>query len=72
MRRISGLPVTSPERSMVDSLEAGSQPEQIELAIRQALDRGLTTPRRLRSAVEGRPSRVRGLIERTAAPLDEP
>jgi predicted transcriptional regulator of viral defense system len=64
MRTVQGVPVTTPERSIVDSLEAGTQPEQIEMAIRQALERGLTTPRRLRAAAEGRSSRLRGFIER--------
>ncbi len=62
-RRIHGVPVTTPERSIVDSLEAGAQPEQIELAVRQALERGLTTARRLREAASGRSPRVRGFIE---------
>jgi predicted transcriptional regulator of viral defense system len=64
LRTIDGVPVTSPERTLVDSLEDGSPPEQIELGIRQALDRGLTTPRRLREVAEGRSARVRVLIER--------
>jgi predicted transcriptional regulator of viral defense system len=64
IRRIAGVLVTSPERTIVDSLEGGTQPEQIELAVRQALERGLTTPRRLRAAAAGRPSRVRTFIDR--------
>lgn len=64
VREIVGLPVTSPERTIVDALEAGAQPEQIEMAVRQALERGLTTPRRLRAAVSTRPARVRKFIER--------
>jgi predicted transcriptional regulator of viral defense system len=63
-RRVVGVVVTSPERSIVDSLEAGTQLEQIELAVSQALERSLTTPRRLRAAAAGRPSRVRAFIER--------
>lgn len=59
-----GVPTTSPERSIVDSLEAGTQPEQVELAIRQALNRGLTTPRRLRVAAADRPDRARRFVER--------
>ncbi len=55
---------TSPERTIVDSLEAGTQLEQIELAVGQALERGLTTPRRLRTAAAGRPERVRTFIDR--------
>jgi predicted transcriptional regulator of viral defense system len=64
VRSIAGLPVTNPERSIVDALEVGAQPEQIDLAVRQALDRGLTTPRRLRAAASSRSERVRELIER--------
>jgi predicted transcriptional regulator of viral defense system len=64
VREIAGLPVTSPERTIVDSLEAGAQPEQIEMAVHQALERGLTTPRRLRAAASTRPARVRKFIER--------
>jgi len=63
-RRVDGVLATSPERTIVDSLEAGTKPEQIELAIRQALERGLTTPRRLRAAAANRPNRVRSLIDR--------
>jgi len=63
-RRVAGVLATNPDRTVVDSLEAGTQLEQIELAVRQALDRGLTTPRRLRAAAAGRPGRVRTFIER--------
>lgn len=64
IRRVAGVLVTSPERTIVDSLESGTQLEQIELAVRQALDRGLMTPRRLRATAAGRPSRVRAFIDR--------
>jgi predicted transcriptional regulator of viral defense system len=67
VRLIMGVPVTSPERTIVDSLRAGTQPEQIELAVRQALARGLTTPGRLQAALAGSPARVSDLIERTLA-----
>jgi len=66
-RRVHGVPVTTSERSIVDSLEAGAQPEQIEMAIRQALERGLTTRRRLREAAAGRSARVRGFVEAALA-----
>lgn len=62
IRDIAGLPVTSPERTIVDALEAGAQPEQIELAVSQALARGLTTPRRLRVAASTRPARTHRFI----------
>jgi predicted transcriptional regulator of viral defense system len=63
-RRVDGVLATSPERTIVDSLEAGTQPEQIELAVRQALERGLTTPRRLRTAATNRAARVQRFIDR--------
>jgi len=69
-RLIMGMPVTSPERTIVDSLQAGTQPEQIELAVHQALDRGLTTPTRLKAALTGRPARVGGLVERAIAGVE--
>jgi predicted transcriptional regulator of viral defense system len=76
IRRFAGVPVTSPERSIVDSLEAGTQPDQIEFAIRQALQRGLTTSGRLRAAAAGRPTRVRAFVDRLVAerraPRDRP
>src|SRR6266511_67996 len=63
-RRLNGVLATNPERTIVDSLESGTQPEQIELAVRQALERGLTTRGRLRAAAAGHPSRVRAFIDR--------
>jgi predicted transcriptional regulator of viral defense system len=65
--RVRGLPVTGIERSILDSFESGAQPEQIELAIHQALERGLTTPSRLRRSAARRPKRVRQFVERTEA-----
>jgi len=67
IRRVAGVLATSPERTIIDSLEAGTQPEQVELAVRQALERGLTTTRRLRAAAAGRPIRVRALVDRLLA-----
>ena len=64
IRRVDGLPVTSPERSLADALDDGAQPEQIELAVRQALERALTTPGRLREEVAERPARIRDLFNR--------
>lgn len=62
-----GIPVTTPERTIVDAAQAGTQPEQIEMAARQALDRGLTTPRRLRAAAESSSTRVRRLVDQAIA-----
>ena len=55
VRETSGVRATSPERTVVDCIDGGTQPEQVELAIRQALDRGLTTPRRLTVAAATSP-----------------
>jgi predicted transcriptional regulator of viral defense system len=66
IRPLQGVPVTTPERTIVDSLQTGTQPEQIELAVHQALDRELTTPRRLRAAAAERPTRVRSLVDAMA------
>lgn len=63
-----GLRVTSPARSIVDAAESGTAPEQVVLAARQAIERGLTTPGQLRNATSGRGSRVERLIRRA---LDE-
>jgi predicted transcriptional regulator of viral defense system len=64
VQSVAGLPVTDPARSIVDSLESGAQPEQIEMAIHQALGRGLTTPRRLQVVARSRPERVGGFVAR--------
>lgn len=67
VRQVEGVPVTSPERTLVDCLAAGSQPDQVEAAIGQALRRGLTTPRRLREAARDRSARVRHGVNRALA-----
>jgi len=67
LRVLEGVTVTSLERTIIDSLEAGTQPDQIELAVDQALVRGMTTPRRLRAAAAGRTSRAQDFIDRVAA-----
>jgi len=63
VRELNGLPVTSPERTIVDSLEAGTQLEQVELATRQGLNRALTTAPRLREATSERSARARSFID---------
>ena len=65
IRVMHGVPVTAPARTIVDALDAGSPQEQVELAIRQALARGLTTPRRLRDAARTRSRRVRAIVDAT-------
>jgi len=58
-----GMRLTRPARTIADVAEAGLAPEQVVRAARQAIDRGLTTPGRLRGAVLGRGRRVERLIE---------
>jgi predicted transcriptional regulator of viral defense system len=57
-----GMSVTSAARSILDAAEAGTSPEQIEMAVAQAVDRGLATPRRLREDAAERGKRVEDLI----------
>lgn len=61
---LHGLPVTTPARTIADAFETGTQPDQLELAVRQALARGITTPRRLRVAAAARPATTRSFIAR--------
>ncbi len=42
-----GIRLTAPARSIIDAASAGTAPDQIESAVRQALDEGLVTPRSL-------------------------
>ena len=61
-----GIRVTDPERSILDAAGAGTAPEQIEMAVRQALHRGQTTRRLLLARVDRRGGRVANLIRRSA------
>ena len=63
-----GLPVTSPARSIVDAAEAGTGPEQVVKAAREAVERGLATKTQLLTEAQGRGGRVERLIQRA---LDE-
>ncbi len=60
-----GITVTSPERSIVDAATAGTAPEQIEAAVIEALQAGLTTEDRLRSTALRSSRRVAAVIERS-------
>jgi len=65
-----GIRVTSPARSIVDAADTGTGPEQVTTAVRQAIERGLTTPSQLRAAARGRGSRVERLIDRSLEGVD--
>ena len=60
-----GMKVTSPSRTILDCAEAGIEPEQIELAVRQAVIRGQVTAEALRADAAGRSSRVVRLVTQT-------
>ncbi|MHB8492631.1 MAG: type IV toxin-antitoxin system AbiEi family antitoxin domain-containing protein [Solirubrobacteraceae bacterium] len=62
--RRAGVPVTAPARAIADAAFAGSAPEQIEMAVAEALGRALTTPRLLRAAAAKRGRRTSALVER--------
>jgi predicted transcriptional regulator of viral defense system len=65
-RTVLSVPVTSVERTFADVLRGRGWTEQMELAVRQAVERGLTTRRRLDAAL---PAKWRKRVE-TA--LEEP
>jgi predicted transcriptional regulator of viral defense system len=58
-----GLPLTAPARTLVD-VAGELQPEQLEMALRQALGRGLLTARELEEEARrrGRPDAVSGAL----------
>jgi predicted transcriptional regulator of viral defense system len=58
-----GMRLTGPARTIVDVADTGGAPEQVVRAAQQAIDRGLTTPSRLREAAHGRGRRVDQLVE---------
>ena len=57
-----GMRVMSVARTIADAAEAGTSPEQIEMAVRQALLQGLTSRKRLEQAISNRSRRVQNLI----------
>ena len=60
--RHEGMRVTSPARTIIDAADIGVGPEQIEMAVAQALRRGLVTRDELDRQVRNRSTRVRNLI----------
>ena len=61
-----GMRVTAPARSILDAAGAGVAPEQIELAVRQALVEGLVTGDDLVAQAERRTRRVARLVRQVA------
>lgn len=61
-----GIRVTDPVRSILDAASAGTAPEQIAMAARQALNEGLTTRRSLLARADRRGGRVADLVRHSA------
>jgi predicted transcriptional regulator of viral defense system len=61
-----GIRATDPVRSLLDAAGTGTAPEQIEMAVRQALNEGLTTRRSLFARADRRGGRIANLIRRSA------
>ena len=57
-----GIRVTAAVPSIIDAARAGTAPEQIEAAIRQALERGMATKSQLLRAAKTRGGRVERLV----------
>jgi predicted transcriptional regulator of viral defense system len=60
----AGMRVTAPARTILDAATTGTQPDQIERAVVEAIQRGLLAPEHLRAAARGRGGRVARLIDR--------
>ena len=57
-----GMRVTSIARTIADAADWGTGPEQIEMAVRQALGQGMTSPKRLEAAISDHSRRVQNLV----------
>jgi predicted transcriptional regulator of viral defense system len=60
-----GIRASAPSRSIIDAASSGTAPEQIQMAIRQALEQGRTTPRQLTDLAERHGGQVAALVRRT-------
>jgi predicted transcriptional regulator of viral defense system len=60
-----GIRVTTPARSIIDAAGSGTAPEQIQMAIHQALEQGRVTPSQLASQAERHGGQVAILVHRT-------
>lgn len=58
-----GIRLTNAARTIADVVEAGLAPDQVEFAVRSAIDRGFATPRQLRAAASNRGRRVQEIVD---------
>lgn len=66
-----GIRMTSPTRTILDSAEWGTGPEQIEMAAQQALNRGLALPEDFLSCAPRRGGTVYRLVSRAVEQWEE-
>jgi predicted transcriptional regulator of viral defense system len=64
VERHEGFAVTTPVRSIVDAADTGIEVDQLEQAIRDALDRGLVTVESLRARADAHGARSALAVER--------
>jgi predicted transcriptional regulator of viral defense system len=57
-----GIRLTSAARTILDAAEVGAGPEQVEMAVRQAISRGLATRQQLERDARERSHRVQHLV----------
>jgi predicted transcriptional regulator of viral defense system len=60
-----GIRVTTPPRTIIDAARSGTAPEQIQMAVRQALQEGRTTPDQLVEYAERNGGHVAALVKHT-------
>lgn len=60
---IDGIRATAPARAIADAAAAGMATEQVEMAVRQALDQGLADVERLQAEVARHGDRVRRVVQ---------
>ncbi len=65
-----GIRLTTAARTILDTAEAGIAPEQVELALTQAIERALTTRQEVRDAAQKRNRRVAKLILNALARIE--
>jgi predicted transcriptional regulator of viral defense system len=66
-----GIVLTSTARSILDAADAGMSPEQVEMAVTQAIERGLATEQQLRRGAGKRGQRVATLIASALRRVEE-
>ncbi|HEY7953108.1 MAG TPA: type IV toxin-antitoxin system AbiEi family antitoxin domain-containing protein [Solirubrobacteraceae bacterium] len=60
-----GIRVSTPARAIIEAAGTGTAPEQVQMAIREALREGRTTPGQLTQHAERHGGRVAALVKRT-------